>query len=103
MTYRILHRMRRGYPRRPAGWFEQDSTCADLQALRNEGGSDEGKVLNLVRGLQKEMDENQEMDENPAAAPWRNARSASSRTWKIARLPAWPQWASSRHWRNAYA
>ncbi|KVL15934.1 type I restriction endonuclease subunit R [Burkholderia sp. MSMB1826] len=34
-----------------------------LQALRKEDGSDEGKVFNLVRGLQ------QEMDENPAAAP----------------------------------
>lgn len=34
-----------------------------LQALRKEGGSDEGKVFNLVRGLQKEM------DDDPAAAP----------------------------------
>ncbi|MDX9974503.1 MAG: deoxyribonuclease HsdR, partial [FCB group bacterium] len=34
-----------------------------LQALRKEDGSDEGKVFNLVRGLQKEM------DEDPAAAP----------------------------------
>ncbi|AJY19970.1 MULTISPECIES: type I restriction endonuclease subunit R [Burkholderia] len=34
-----------------------------LQALRKEDGSDEGKVFNLVRGLQ------QEMDEDPAAAP----------------------------------
>lgn len=34
-----------------------------LQALRKEDGSDEGKVFNLVRGLQKEM------DDDPAAAP----------------------------------
>ncbi|HDR9164156.1 TPA: HsdR family type I site-specific deoxyribonuclease [Burkholderia vietnamiensis] len=34
-----------------------------LQALRKEDGSAEGKVFNLVRGLQ------QEMDENPAVAP----------------------------------
>ncbi|AOK57891.1 deoxyribonuclease HsdR [Burkholderia ubonensis] len=34
-----------------------------LQALRKEDGSDEGKVFNLVRGLQ------QEMDEAPGAAP----------------------------------
>ncbi|WP_321924824.1 HsdR family type I site-specific deoxyribonuclease [Burkholderia sp. BCC1998] len=34
-----------------------------LRALRKEDGSDEGKVFNLVRGLQ------QEMDENHAAAP----------------------------------
>src|SRR5205807_2431040 len=27
-----------------------------LEALRREGGSDEGKVFNLVRGLQKEID-----------------------------------------------
>lgn len=36
---------------------------ATLQALRREDGSDEGKVFNLVRGLQHEM------DEDPAAAP----------------------------------
>lgn len=30
---------------------------ATLQSLRGEGGPDEGKVLNLVRGLQHEMDE----------------------------------------------
>lgn len=36
---------------------------ATLQSLRGEGGSDEGKVFNLVRGLQHEM------DEDPAAAP----------------------------------
>jgi len=29
-----------------------------LQSLRSEKGSDEGKVFNLVRGLQKEMDDN---------------------------------------------
>ncbi len=34
-----------------------------LEALRSEPGSDEGKVFNLVRGLQ------QEIDENPNAAP----------------------------------
>jgi type I restriction enzyme R subunit len=34
-----------------------------LQSLRKEDGSDEGKVFNLVRGLQ------QEIDEDPAAAP----------------------------------
>ena len=34
-----------------------------LQALRKEGGSDEGNVFNLVRGLQKEI------DDDPAAAP----------------------------------
>src|SRR5205823_11612918 len=34
-----------------------------LQALRREGGSDEGKVFNLVRGLQKDIDDDQ------AAAP----------------------------------
>lgn len=31
-----------------------------LEALRAEKGSDEGKVFNLVRGLQKEIDENAE-------------------------------------------
>lgn len=36
---------------------------ATLQSLRKEDGSDEGKVFNLVRGLQ------QEIDEDPAAAP----------------------------------
>jgi type I restriction enzyme R subunit len=36
---------------------------ATLQSLRGEKGSDEGKVFNLVRGLQREV------DENPAAAP----------------------------------
>lgn len=36
---------------------------ATLQSLRGEGGSDEGKVFNLVRGLQHEI------DEDPAAAP----------------------------------
>ncbi|MBT9492825.1 MAG: HsdR family type I site-specific deoxyribonuclease [Paucibacter sp.] len=34
-----------------------------LQSLRSEGGSDEGKVFNLVRGLQ------QEIDADPNAAP----------------------------------
>jgi len=34
-----------------------------LEALRSEKGSDEGKVFNLVRGLQKEI------DEDPNAAP----------------------------------
>ena len=34
-----------------------------LEALRGEKGSDEGKVFNLVRGLQKEI------DEDPNAAP----------------------------------
>lgn len=34
-----------------------------LQALRTDSGSDEGKVYNLVRGLQKEI------DDDPAAAP----------------------------------
>jgi type I restriction enzyme R subunit len=34
-----------------------------LESLRGEKGSDEGKVFNLVRGLQHEM------DENPATAP----------------------------------
>ncbi|CAJ3718560.1 type I restriction endonuclease subunit R [Burkholderia pseudomallei] len=34
-----------------------------LESLRGEEGSDEGKVFNLVRGLQ------QEIDENPATAP----------------------------------
>ncbi|MFG6892031.1 type I restriction endonuclease subunit R [Burkholderia pseudomallei] len=34
-----------------------------LESLRGEKGSDEGKVFNLVRGLQ------QEIDENPATAP----------------------------------
>jgi type I restriction enzyme R subunit len=29
-----------------------------LEALKSEKGSDEGKVFNLVRGLQKEIDEN---------------------------------------------
>jgi type I restriction enzyme R subunit len=36
---------------------------ATLKTLRGEGGSDEGKVFNLVRGLQHEI------DEDPAAAP----------------------------------
>ncbi len=36
---------------------------ATLQSLRGEGGSNEGKVFNLVRGLQHEI------DEDPAAAP----------------------------------
>ena len=36
---------------------------ATLRSLRGEGGSDEGKVFNLVRGLQREI------DEDPAAAP----------------------------------
>jgi len=36
---------------------------ATLQSLRGEKGSDEGKVFNLVRGLQKEI------DDNAAAAP----------------------------------
>jgi type I restriction enzyme R subunit len=36
---------------------------ATLQSLRSERGSDEGKVFNLVRGLQ------QEIDEDPATAP----------------------------------
>lgn len=36
---------------------------ATLKSLRNEDGSDEGKVFNLVRGLQHEI------DEDPAAAP----------------------------------
>ncbi|MDW8267200.1 MAG: HsdR family type I site-specific deoxyribonuclease [Gemmataceae bacterium] len=36
---------------------------ATLNALRGEKGSDEGKVFNLVRGLQHEI------DENPAVAP----------------------------------
>jgi type I restriction enzyme R subunit len=36
---------------------------ATLKALRGEGGSDEGKVFNLVRGLQHEI------DEDSAAAP----------------------------------
>lgn len=36
---------------------------ATLNALRGEKGSDEGKVFNLVRGLQHEI------DEDPAAAP----------------------------------
>lgn len=36
---------------------------ATLKSLRGEGGSDEGKVFNLVRGLQHEI------DEDPAAAP----------------------------------
>lgn len=36
---------------------------ATLKSLRGEDGSDEGKVFNLVRGLQ------QEIDEDPAAAP----------------------------------
>jgi type I restriction enzyme R subunit len=31
-----------------------------LEAMKKEGGSDEGKVINLVRGLRKEMDENQD-------------------------------------------
>ena len=35
---------------------------ATLESLRGEGGSDEGKVFNLVRGLQKEI------DDDPAAA-----------------------------------
>src|SRR6185312_13330074 len=30
-----------------------------LDGLRKDGGSDEGKVFNLVRGLQKEMDDDQ--------------------------------------------
>ena len=34
-----------------------------LESLRGEKGPDEGKVFNLVRGL------NQEMDENPETAP----------------------------------
>ncbi|MGC6693343.1 type I restriction endonuclease subunit R, partial [Burkholderia pseudomallei] len=34
-----------------------------MDSLRGEKGSDEGKVFNLVRGLQ------QEIDENPATAP----------------------------------
>ncbi|MEO6624704.1 MAG: HsdR family type I site-specific deoxyribonuclease [Burkholderiaceae bacterium] len=34
-----------------------------LQSLRGDGGTDEGKVFNLVRGLQ------QEIDDNPNAAP----------------------------------
>ena len=34
-----------------------------LEALRGEKGSDEGKVFNLVRGLQKEI------DDDPGAAP----------------------------------
>lgn len=36
---------------------------ATLQSLRSEGGSDEGKVFNLVRGLQHEI------DDDPSAAP----------------------------------
>jgi len=36
---------------------------ATLKSLRGEGGSDEGKVFNLVRGLQHEI------DEDPAVAP----------------------------------
>ncbi|MNJ48875.1 hypothetical protein D3C77_440820 [compost metagenome] len=36
---------------------------ATLKSLRSEGGADEGKVFNLVRGLQHEM------DESPATAP----------------------------------
>ena len=36
---------------------------ATLESLRGDKGSDEGKVFNLVRGLQ------QEIDEDPAAAP----------------------------------
>lgn len=36
---------------------------ATLQSLRRDSGSDEGKVFNLVRGLQ------QEIDEDPAVAP----------------------------------
>lgn len=36
---------------------------ATLQSLRGEGGSDEGKVFNLVRGLQHEI------DQDPGAAP----------------------------------
>lgn len=36
---------------------------ATLRSLRGEGGADEGKVFNLVRGLQ------QEIDEEPATAP----------------------------------
>ena len=34
-----------------------------LEAIRKEGGPDEGKVINLVRGLRKEA------DDNPDAAP----------------------------------
>jgi type I restriction enzyme, R subunit len=36
---------------------------ATLRSLRGEGGSDEGKVFNLVRGLQREI------DDDPAATP----------------------------------
>ncbi len=36
---------------------------ATLKSLRGERGSDEGKVFNLVRGLQNEI------DEDPSAAP----------------------------------
>ena len=38
-----------------------------LEALRGEKGSDEGKVFNLVRGLQKEIDE--DADAAPVLQP----------------------------------
>ncbi len=38
-----------------------------LEALRSEKGSDEGKVFNLVRGLQKEIDDN--ADSAPVLQP----------------------------------
>lgn len=48
-----------------------------LEGLRGEKGSDEGKVFNLVRGLQKEID-----DESDAAPELQSLRDRAERILK---------------------
>jgi type I restriction enzyme R subunit len=67
-----------------------------LDGLRGEPGCDEGKVFNLVRGLQKEIDDGSETA--PMLQSLKERANGSSRTWNTARPPVWPPWTSWRPW-----
>ena len=69
---------------------------ATLKSLRGEDGSDEGKVFNLVRGLQHEI------DEDPAAAPvLQPLKDRAERILKdleARKTTGLPRWTSWRRW-----
>jgi type I restriction enzyme R subunit len=67
-----------------------------LEALRSDKGSDEGKVFNLVRGLQKEIDE--DADAAPVLQPLKDRAERILKDLENRSRPDWLPWTFSRLW-----
>jgi type I restriction enzyme R subunit len=67
-----------------------------LQSLRGDTGTDEGKVFNLVRGLQKEIDD--DANAAPVLQPLKDRAERILKDMEERRTTAWPPWTSSPRW-----